>query len=256
VRINRTKQLLREGKVALGVIQGQLRSPEIPRMFAAAGLDWIFLDCEHGCFTIETVQDLIRSALLTPITPIVRVADLQYDLVARALDMGAEGIILPRIESPELLAKAVSWARFPPLGIRGFGLTPVSAGYTTASIPEIIAHCNEQVLVVAQIESQTALDRCEELASVPGVDVLLVGPADLSISLGVGGDWDNPKLIAAVERVIDVCQRYNRWPSLQVRNAALAKHWMQRGIKLVGCSNEQMLLWGAIKAMTDDLRPA
>ena len=111
MRINRTKQLLEQGKVALGSGITQFRSAEIPKMFAAAGLDWAFIDTEHGCFTIETIQDLVRSSLMTTITPIVRVADLQYSLIARALDMGAEGVIFPRIESPERLAEAVSWTK-------------------------------------------------------------------------------------------------------------------------------------------------
>ncbi len=254
MRINRTKQLLKEGRVALGVSQSQLRSAEIPRMFAAAGLDWIFIDAEHGCFSIETIQDLVRTSLLTPITPVVRIADLQYDLVARALDMGAEGIILPRVESPDLLSKAIRWAKFPPAGVRGFGLTPPAIGYHNASFAEITSHLNEQTLVVAQIESQTALDRCEELAAVPGVDALLVGPADLSISLGVGGQWDHPKLSAAIEKVIDTCRRHQRWPAIQVRNAALANTWMQRGMKLVGCGNDQVLLWNAVSQLAAELR--
>ena len=119
MQINQTKEILRQGRVALGSIQGHLRSAEIPRMFAAAGLDWIFIDTEHGAFTPETMQDLIRSAVSCSITPVVRVVDFQYSLVARALDMGAQGIILPRVESPETLAEAVSWAKFPPQGPPG-----------------------------------------------------------------------------------------------------------------------------------------
>ena len=225
-------------------------------MFSAAGLDWVFIDSEHGCFTIETIQDLVRSSLMLPITPIVRVADFQYDLVARALDMGAEGLILPRVDSPEVLAKAITWAKFPPEGVRGFGLTPPTVGYSAASFADITAHLNRETLLIAQVETQSALDRLEELAAVPGLDALLVGPADLSISLGVPGDWDNPKLGAGIDRVIDACNRHNRWPAIQVRNAALAKHWMSRGMKLIGCGNELTLLWNTVKGLADELHAA
>jgi 2-keto-3-deoxy-L-rhamnonate aldolase RhmA len=254
MRINQTRKRLAEGGVALGCSLSHLRSPEIPRLFAAAGFDWIFIDSEHGCFSIETIQDLVRSSLLLPITPIVRVPDFQYDLVARALDMGAEGLILPRVESPELLARAVQWAKFPPQGVRGFGLTPPMVGYSPASFAEIIEHLNRETLIAAQIESQAAIERLDELASVPGVDILLVGPADLSIALGVPGDWNNPKLTAAIDRVIEACEKHNLWPAIQVRNAALAKNWMSRGMKLIGCGNELALLWGTVKALADDLR--
>ena len=182
--INRTKQILRDGGVALGCVQSHLRSAEIPRMFAAARLDWIFIDTEHGAFTPETVQDLVRSAVSSSITPIVRLADFQYSLVARALDMGAQGIILPRVESPEVLAEAVSWAKFPPEGRRGFGLSPPQTGYGNASFDEITTHTNENTLVVFQIESQTAVDRAEELISTPGVDAVMARSRPTSCRAG------------------------------------------------------------------------
>jgi 2-dehydro-3-deoxyglucarate aldolase/4-hydroxy-2-oxoheptanedioate aldolase len=256
MRVNQTRKRLAAGGVALGSSLAQLRSPEIPRMFAAAGFDWIFIDTEHGCFTIETVQDLVRSSLTLPITPVVRVADFQYDLVARVLDMGSEGLILPRVESPEVLAKALTWAKFPPQGVRGFGLTGAMVGYSDASFPEITAHLNRETLIIAQIETKAGLDRLDELASVPGLDALLVGPADLSISLGVPGEWDSPKLGAGIDRVIEACNKHQRWPAIQVRNTALAKHWMSRGMKLIGCGNELTTLWSATRAMAEDLRAA
>ncbi len=256
MRKNATKQRLREGKIALGSAMIQFQSAEVPRMYAAAGLDWIFIDTEHGCFTIETVQDLVRASLLTTITPVVRVADLQYSLVARALDMGAEGILFPRVENPELLAKAVSWTKFPPQGIRGFGLTPPHVGYSSAPFGEIIRHCNEETLVVLQVETVAALERCDELASVPGVDAIMIGPADLSISLGVGGQFEHPKLTAAIEKVIETCQRRNIWPSIHVRNAQLAKHWIGKGMKLVSCGSELVMLWNAVQSLASEMKAA
>jgi len=256
MRMNRTRQILQEGQAALGSAQSQLRSAEIPRMLAAAGLDWIFIDAEHGCFTIETVQDLVRSALMTPLTPIVRVAGLQYSLVARALDMGAEGVIFPRVESPDLAAEAVSWTKFPPQGVRGYGLTPPQTGYGSHSFAEITRHANEQTLVILQIESRTALEHCDELASVPGVDALMVGPADLSISLGVGGEFDHPELESAIERVIATCRRHGRYPAIQVRSPALARKWIGRGMQLVGCSMDLVLLWQAVREMAQALKEA
>ena len=82
----------------------------------------------------------------------------------------------------------------------------------------------------------------------------MVGPADLSIALGVPGEWDSPKLAAAIDQVIEVCEKNHRWPAIQVRDAAMAKHWMSRGMKLIGCGSELTLLWGTVKALADDLR--
>src|ERR1700687_4179792 len=122
MRINTAKQALHEGKTQFGCSTSMLRSPEVPRILAAAGLAWTYLDSEHGCFDLETLQDLIRAANDSGLCPIVRVADLQYPLVARALDFGAQGVLFPRVESPELLERAISWTRFPPEGVRGYGL--------------------------------------------------------------------------------------------------------------------------------------
>src|SRR5882757_5966036 len=118
---NTVKQALAEGKLQLGTGFGQLRSQEISRILAAAGFHWAFLDTEHGGFDLETIQDICRISVLTGLSPIVRVAELQYSLVTRALDVGAQGIIFPRVESAELLAKAISWMKFPPEGVRGYG---------------------------------------------------------------------------------------------------------------------------------------
>src|SRR3954467_913084 len=117
MKINSVKQALAEGKLQLGTGFGQLRSPEIPKILAAAGFHWAFIDTEHGGFDLETVQDICGVAVMVGLAPIVRVADLQYSLVARSLDCGAQGIIFPRVESPELLERAVSWTKFPPVGV-------------------------------------------------------------------------------------------------------------------------------------------
>src|SRR5882757_8763216 len=148
MQTNIVKQALQEGRVQLGTGFWQLRSPEIARIFAAAGFNWAFVDTEHGGFDLETVQDICRVSNLAGLCPIVRVGDLQYTLVARALDCGAQGIIFPRVESPELLATAISWTKFPPIGIRGFGLTPSSIDYEKATIPQIIEHMNANTMLV------------------------------------------------------------------------------------------------------------
>ena len=194
VRVNTVKQALKEGRTQLGCSCFQLRSPDAVRALAAAGLDWVFFDAEHGAFGLETLQDLMRVAVASGLCPIVRVADLQYALIARALDCGAQGVLLPRVESPELLEKAVSWTRFPPMGTRGYGLAAPQLDYEPISIPDAIAHVNDNVLVVLQIETRAALERIDELLSVPNIDAVLIGPGDLSISLGVPGELDHPSL--------------------------------------------------------------
>ncbi len=251
---NTVKQALREGRVQLGCSFWQFRSPDALRTLAAAGFDWAFLDTEHGNFDLETIQDLAALAVRTGISPIVRVADLQYSLVARALDCGAEGVIFPRVESPELLEKAVSWTKFPPVGIRGCGLGAFNFDFERVSIPQIIEHCNTHTMVVLQIETRRAVEACDELLSVPLIDAVMVGPVDLSISLGIPGEFQNPLLIDAVERIVDSCRRHAVAPGIQNRDLAVARFWRDRGMLCLGCSNEVMMLYDRGREITSALR--
>jgi len=243
MRKNTVKLALAEGKLQLGTGFGQLRSQEIATILAAAGFHWAFLDTEHGGFDLETVQDICRLAVMVGLSPIVRVADLQYSLIARALDCGAQGVIFPRVESPELLQKAISWTKFPPLGIRGYGLGPVNVDYEKADFPQVIEHMNANTMVVMQIETRRALDMREDLLAVPGVDAVMVGPADLSISLGVPGEFQHPKMVQAMEAIRDTCIRRGIAPGTQTRTPALARFWKERGMRFLGCSNDIGMLF-------------
>jgi 2-keto-3-deoxy-L-rhamnonate aldolase RhmA len=256
MHINNVKQALKQGRSQFGCSCLQLRSPDVMRLLAAAGLDWVFLDSEHGPFDLETLHDLMRVAVPAGLCPIVRVADLQYSLIARALDSGAQGVLLPRVESPELLQKAIEWTRYPPLGTRGYGLGGPHLGYEARSIAEAIAHFNENVLVVLQIETRTALDRIDELLAVPHIDAVLVGPADLSVSLGRPGQFDHPDFIAAVEMVRDRCDRAGIAPGMHMRSVAMARKWLPRGLRFVSCNNDIGMLFEKVSETVAALKAA
>jgi 2-keto-3-deoxy-L-rhamnonate aldolase RhmA len=251
---NRVKSALQAGQVQLGTGFQQLRSQDVVRILAAAGFDWAFLDAEHGGFDQETLQDLCRIAVKVGLSPIVRVADLQYSLIARALDCGAEGVIFPRVEDPALLEKAVSWTKFPPVGVRGMGLSPLQVDFEAISIAEIMAHLNREQMVVLQIETQRAVDAREELLSVANVDTVMIGPVDLSISLGVPGEFEHPKMLSTVERIVESCQKHGVVPGAQARNVALAKRWISMGMLFIGCSSETGMLYERGREIIGQLR--
>ncbi|MDQ6678318.1 MAG: aldolase/citrate lyase family protein [Acidobacteriota bacterium] len=251
---NKVKEALKAGRLQLGSGYWQLRSPEVARIYAAAGFHWTFIDTEHGGFDLETVQDICRVANLAGLCPLVRVPDLQYPLISRALDCGAQGIVFPRVESPEVLAMAISWTKFPPVGIRGYGLTTLQANFEPLSFVEILEQTNRNTMVVMQIETQLAVDRREELLSVPGIDAVMIGPADLSISLGVPGQFEHPKVVTAMEAVRDTCLRRGIAPGTQTRSVALAKFWKERGMLFLGCSNETTMLLDRATEITSNLK--
>jgi 2-dehydro-3-deoxyglucarate aldolase/4-hydroxy-2-oxoheptanedioate aldolase len=238
MRTNEVRHALKAGGLRLGVNFGQFRSAEIPRLLRAAGFHWAFIDTEHGNFDLETVQDICRVANLVGLCPVVRVGDLQYSLVARALDCGAQGIIFPRMEDPKLLETALSWTKFPPMGIRGYGLIAAQVEYEPLSFNQIIEHVNNNILTVLQIESKRAVEAREELLSTPGIDAVMIGPADLSISMGVPGEFQHPVMVDAMEAIRDTCDRLGVAPGTQTRNLALAKFWKQRGMRFLGCGSD------------------
>ena len=256
MRVNHTRERLAKGETVLGCVIQSYRSPEIARTFAAAGFDYVFLDMEHGAFNLETVQDMIAAAAEAGITPIVRVAELLYSLVARLLDSGAQGIILPRVEDPKVLEEALSWLRFPPLGIRGFGINPTMVDYEARTMPEIIEHQNRETLSVVQFETVRAVERADELLSLKGLDVVMIGPADLSISLGIPGQFDNPLLIQTVDKVIERCNAHGVVPGIQTRGIAMAKMWAERGMRFVGVAAEHVFLLEKCKEAIATLRAA
>jgi 2-dehydro-3-deoxyglucarate aldolase/4-hydroxy-2-oxoheptanedioate aldolase len=192
-------------------------------------------------------------ATLAGLCPIVRVGDLQYTLIARALDCGAGGVIFPRVESVELLERAVSWTKFPPLGIRGYGLTNQQVNYEAATMPQIIEHMNAQTLVVMQIETKRAVEMREELLAVPGIDAVMIGPADLSISLGVPGDFQHPLMVEAMTAVRDTCVRRGIAAGTQTRTLELASFWKERGMTFLGCSNETTMLLDRARQIASEL---
>jgi 2-dehydro-3-deoxyglucarate aldolase/4-hydroxy-2-oxoheptanedioate aldolase len=254
MRQNLTRERLAKGETVFGCGLQVYRAPEIARCFAAAGFDYVFIDQEHGSFNLETVHDMIVASNSSGITPIVRVGEVQYTLCARLLDQGAQGIILPRVEDPKVLEEALSWFRFPPVGKRGFGINPTQNGYEMRTLPEIIAHQNRETLSVVQIETVRAVECADELLSLPGLDIIMIGPADLSIALGVPGQFDHPKMIETIERVIAACDRHNVVPGIQTRGIAMAKAWADRGMRFIGVAAEHVLLLEKCKEALGALR--
>ena len=147
------------------------------------------------------------------------------------------------MESPETLEKAVTWTRFPPDGVRGFGLVPLHVDNEKATIPEIIEHVNANILVAFQIETQRGVDARNELVSVPGVDAVFIGPADLSISLGVGGDFLHAKMVDAIDKIHESCLKHKVASGSHSRGIQQAKFLIDRGLRFVGCSNDTSMLF-------------
>ena len=181
---NAVKAKLRRGECVYGTSLEDCLSPEMPVVLAAAGLDFFFVDTEHSPASYGEIQALCRTAHDRGIVPLVRVTENLPHLISRALDVGASGVIVPRLKSAEEARAIVKCVKFPPRGERGFGLRSVNTDLKGGPAPAAIESCNQETMVVAMIETREAVEAVEKIATVKGVDALFIGPYDLSLSLG------------------------------------------------------------------------
>jgi 2-keto-3-deoxy-L-rhamnonate aldolase RhmA len=242
MQTNRVKAALCAGCTVTGPIINEARSVSTVKMMALAGHDFLFIDMEHALFNWETVHNLVQMALVTDICPLVRVTDLQYALVARALDSGALGVIIPRVENREQVEQAVSFAKYPPIGRRGAGGEGRNA-YERLSAREAVETSNAESMVVVQVESMAGLAEIDQISSVPGLDVICVGPQDLSISLGVHGDFAAPEFVKAIEQVVAAASTNGVAVGMVEREAANLERWHQRGCRFLVCNTESNMIY-------------
>ena len=246
IPVNRLKQTLEAGKSAVGTMIVELRQPSVLQLLANAGLDFIIIDNEHGAFNIETICDLSRAARQLGITPVVRVPEWSYAHITQPLDSGAQAIMAPRITDAQQVKEILQMMKYPPLGRRG---SVVARGHTdlkSGPIVETMQDANRESMLVVQIETKQALEKVDEIVSVPGVDVALVGPTDLSVSLGIPGKMTDPLLVSAISSTIEACKRHKKYPAIHMNDLTLASHWASKGMRMVSFNSEIGMLTQAV----------
>jgi 2-dehydro-3-deoxyglucarate aldolase/4-hydroxy-2-oxoheptanedioate aldolase len=242
MRENPVKAALKAGKTVVGAGIGVAPNPLVVRIMANAGYDFLFIDTEHALISPENLIAVVQMARACGISPIVRPNDNEYHLIANALDSGADGLIIPRIETAEQAARLISYAKYPPLGIRGCGGTAFFDMKPPSDWSAGLVWLNEQTLICPQVESVTAIENLEKTLAIPGIDVIVIGPQDLSISLGVPGQHGHPKEIEAIDHVIAVCKKHGVPCGIVMGSGDLAKPWVEKGMQFVVAGTDQGML--------------
>jgi len=188
---------------------GRVKHPGVPAIYAAAGYDFVFIDMEHGNYSMETVADLIRGAKSAGIAPVIRIPHLETHFISRVLDAGAEGIMVPMTFTKEQAEAIVHWSKYTPLGHRGFGTQTGQTDYKPLKAAEFMKEANEHTFIIAQIETQEAVENIDAILSVEGIDVGLIGPNDFSISLGIPDQMNSETLIKTIDRVVEAAKKKN-----------------------------------------------
>ncbi len=243
------RQRLKVGELLVGTLVS-LGVPEVAEVLAAAGFDWLFLDAEHSPLDTLALQRLVLGAGSTPC--LVRLAASSELDVKKALDIGAAGIIAPLVNTAAQAAQIVRWAKYPPLGTRGVGAGRAH-GYGFA-FKEYVDTANDNTVVVVQAEHGDAVNNIEAIVQVAGIDALLVGPNDLSASLGRLGEMTHPAVVAAIDRVAEVCRNAGMPLGIFGMNAEAVKPYIERGYTLIVSGIDTVLLGTAARQMLNQIK--
>lgn len=253
---NRAKAALKEGKLLTGTMLADIRQPSIMQILVNAGFDYVIIDNEHGAFSIESIADLSRMARILGLTPVVRIPDLAYPYVAQSLDAGAQGIMLPRVTHPDQVYQILEIMKYPPVGKRGAAMSRGQSDFRAGPLAENLAHANAQSMLLIQIETKESVDHLDEIAAIEGVDVLFVGPTDLSISYGIPGQPDHPDLAVTIEQVIASCKANGIATAIQANDLAYARKWVEKGMQVISYSSEIGILTAGASAAIQAIHAA
>lgn len=246
---------LRAGELSLGVVLRAARSTETGRIFKTAGFDWLFLDLEHNSMSIETACEMSVGALSSGIAPLIRVPENQYWLATRALDGGAQGIIMPHVDTVEQARDAVRQLRYPPVGRRSISSMQVHVDFESIPVGELTRQLDQDFLIAIMLETETAIGNCEAIAEVDGIDVIMIGANDLCFDMGIPGKILDPRVIAAFERVAAACKANGRHAGLGgVRTADELKVYFDMGYRFILAANDVSMMIDAGRQRTKALR--
>jgi 2-dehydro-3-deoxyglucarate aldolase/4-hydroxy-2-oxoheptanedioate aldolase len=230
-----------------------LASPASAELCASVGYDWLLIDLEHGASTETDLLGLIHGVEIGGSTALVRPQSGERLRVGRALDMGARGIMVPRLDSADQAREAVTFLRYPPAGIRGVATRVRGAGLGTVSHTDI-RRLNERVVGIVQIESLGGLREADAIAALDGVDVLFVGPADLSHSLGVAGQFQHEDYLGALDRVVAACRAHGKAAGILVYDTTVVARHLELGFTFVGIGADGAFVGDGARRSLADVR--
>jgi 4-hydroxy-2-oxoheptanedioate aldolase len=240
-----------DGKVATGTFAA-IPHPVAIEVTAAAGVDFVCIDWEHAQIGRERIEDLVRAADVHGVPAMVRVPGHAPESIAAALDAGAAGVLVPRVSTAEQARAAVQATRYPPVGARGVG--PGRAAAYGYRIPDYLASANENLLLAIQVETAEGLANIDAIAAVEGVDVIFIGPGDLSVSIDAMGPAGAKKLNAAIETIASAAIRAGRTSGIFRPSPDDIGTWIQSGIRFLILASDTMFLGASVAAAMEVAR--
>ena len=232
--VNKVKERLENGELALGLGIRQFRGVDIGRILATCGFDFAFIDMEHATHTLEGAAEMSVACHDAGVTPLVRVPGYEHYLATRILDAGGMGIVFPHVDTPEQARELMGNCKYPPMGHRSAAGAMAQLAFRAMPLAESSKLVNEQTMVVIMLESPQAIDNADAIAAIEGVDVLLIGSNDLCMEMGIPQQFDSPQLHGAMEKVVEACRKHGKHPGFGgVYDEVNATKFVQLGMRFI-----------------------
>jgi len=252
---NQAKRRLAEGRLVLGLGLRQARTVDIGMIAQSCGFDYLFIDCEHNAMDLSVATEICVASLGQGVTPVVRVAGKEPFHALRALDNGAQGIVVPHVDTADEARAIVQALRYPPAGHRSISRASPLVAFQTVPLDDFVREANEETLIVVMLESPEAIRQAEAIAAIEGIDVLLIGTNDLCAELGIHGQFGHDKVTEAYAIMIEACRKHGKHAGMAgVREDALMERYIAMGARFILAATDLPLLMEAGKARTTFLR--
>ncbi len=251
---NPVKETILAGGTALGTMVLEFGTTGMGRIASAAGADFVIYDMEHSGFTVETIRTLMASSRGTGIVPMVRPSGSLYHLISGPLDMGALGVMVPMVESAKQARQIAQAARYPPVGGRGSAFGFAHDDYLGGTAPEKMQHANNQILMIAQIETAKGLAAVDDIVAVDGVDVIWIGQSDLTAFMGIPGQFDHPDYLAALDRVVDAANQVGKTAGFMATSVDEGEMLLNRGFRMLAYWADVGIYQAALRHGIEGLR--
>ena len=251
---NRFKQVRDAGGIPIGHMISEFGTRGIAGTLNVIDIDFVLIDMEHTTFTVSEVADLILWFRATTIAPFVRIPQIEHHFIARLMDAGALGLMIPDVRNAEEAQAIVNSAKFPPIGTRGLVAGRANTDFRSVDPAEYMAYANDNITIICQIESQDGLDNLDAIATTPGVDVLWVGQNDLTQDLGIFGQFQHEKFLSAMRQVVAAGQKHNCGIGAQPRDMQLTEQWLQLGFNVISYSSDNSVYKAAMTQSITELR--
>lgn len=250
---NSLKQKLLNRKIVIGTFL-EIPDPAHAEIAGLAGMDFVVIDWEHGAFSREVAVHTVRAAGSTGISPVVRVGENSPLAIQEALDIGAVAVQIPQVSEKEAAFRACQAARFYPRGMRGLNPYVRAASYSAQPAVAYLKDSNDDVLVICQIEGVDGVRNLEDILTVQGLDVVFLGPYDLSQSLGIPGELDHPRLFEAMKQVVEVASRTEIVVGTFADSPERALTWIKLGVRYVAVSTDSEIFLSASRRLVERIR--